>query len=384
MRWRWDQGRLPYFQFNTICIIAKVLCSLDGLALDTKDDFLRPALVANTELPFAPSHYKVWRNYARVFQCAMLATSVDRHLVVTDLCRKLASDDPFSSDEYLNFVFSHYQLPYPAFNDYNVDANVVYPFVAILKFLISRNHKPIDLDDVFRFVVGNDCTGLEEISFYRKLKTTDRMPDGDEKRQVREMLVFMGQSSFIRWFDSKLYIDTPDYDAVLAATVPFISMSKEKESEKKILEITSLDNYKQLPNLEVKLPERNISEFSVKEGRKAFSSHQKRERSPLVREKYFRLYPDYACDACHIAPKEKYPWLEDINILELHHILPLSATLNINGTTTTLDDLFPLCPNCHKSIHAFYKIKLNEWGIKDFTSKKMAKDVYALAKGSIL
>ena len=38
MRWRWDQGRLTYFQFENICAIAKVLKSLDGLALDTKDD----------------------------------------------------------------------------------------------------------------------------------------------------------------------------------------------------------------------------------------------------------------------------------------------------------------------------------------------------------
>lgn len=48
-----------------------------------------------------------------------------------------------------------------------------------------------------------------------------------------------------------------------------------------------------------------------------------------------------------------------------------------------LDDMIPLCPSCHKSVHLFYKIKLTEWGVNDFGSKKMAKDVYEMAKGTI-
>ena len=75
-------------------------------------------------------------------------------------------------------------------------------------------------------------------------------------------------------------------------------------------------------------------------------------------------------------------WTE--NILELHHILPLSVTINVNGTTTLLDDMVPLCPSCHKSIHVYYRIKLQEWGVEDFGSKKMAQDVYMLAKREIV
>lgn len=117
MRWRWDQGRLTYFQFENICAIAKVLKSLDGLALDTKDDLLRQPLEMNTGLPFSPSHYKVWRNYARVFQCSMLATKFENRLIITELCQNLAGKNPFSPDEYLNFVFSHFQYPYLAFEE---------------------------------------------------------------------------------------------------------------------------------------------------------------------------------------------------------------------------------------------------------------------------
>lgn len=56
------------------------------------------------------------------------------------------------------------------------------------------------------------------------------------------MLVFMGQASYIRWFDGNLYLDTSDYDAVLSATVPFISPNREKEPNKEFLRLASLKN----------------------------------------------------------------------------------------------------------------------------------------------
>lgn len=383
-RWRWDQGRLAYFQFESICTIAKVLQSLDGLTLDTKDDLLRRPLEMNTGLPFSPSHYKVWRNYARVFQCSMLATKFDNRLIVTELCQNLASKNRFSPDEYLNFVFSHFQYPYPAFEEYNPQKKPIFPFIAIIKFLIARKEKAVSLEDVFSYVIGNNCTGLENLHFYKNLKSTSRTPIGDENRQVREMLVFMGQVSYIRWFDNHLYLDTSDFDTVLSATTPFISTKREIDPSKEFLRLTSLKNYKQIANLDIKLRDRAISDFAVKEGKKDFDSHQKIERSPLLRTRFFKIHPVFICDACGIHPDEKYPWLTDSNILELHHILPLSATLNSNGTTTTLEDLKPLCPTCHRSIHIFYKIKLNEWDISDFSSKSMARDVYELAKREIV
>lgn len=384
MRWRWDQGRLPYFQFENICRMANVLCGIDGISLRTREDLLRRPLETYTELPFAPAHYKVWRNYARVFQCAMLATEIDGKLIVTDVCRRLTSNAPFTPDEYLNFVFSHFRLPYPAFNDYDAGLTPAYPFVAILKFMIARQGRPVTLDDVFRFVIGNDCTGTESISYYKSLMPTPRLPLGDEQRQVREMLVFMGQASYIRWFDRHLYLDTENFDAILSATTPYASPTRNPDPGKEFFLLTSLKAYPSLENFEIELSERNVSEFAVREGKRAFASHSKIERSPLLRERFFRLHQDAACDACHLHPRDKYPWLDSHNILELHHILPLSATLNVNGTTTTLDDLRPLCPTCHRSIHIFYKNKLNEWDLPDFSSKKMATDVYELAKRTII
>ena len=382
MRWRWDQGRLEYFKFANIVSIARELSKLEGVPLDTKIDLLRAPLECETGLPFSPAHYKVWRNYARVFHCAMLATKVAGRLVPTDLCRKLATTPcALSSDQYLNFVFSRFTLPFPAFASYDWTQPPSFPFVAIIKYLIAHNSTGISLPAVFSRIVGNNCSGLEPVDTYLALPETSRAPQGDEERQVREMLVFLGQTSYIKWFDRRLYIDTTDYDAILHSIHPFIREPRKRIPQEEFLALTSIGGKAAASRFDIALNDREPPAFSVREGGKVLVSHRRTERSPLVRRKFFEAHPQIICDACSMKPHERYPWTD--NILELHHILPLSATLNVNGTTTKLDDLVPLCPCCHKSIHIFYRIKLAEWDVEDFGSIAMARDMYKLAKGEI-
>ena len=81
--WRWDQGRLNYFQYNNLHLIVQAIIDLDGTTINVKDlDTLRYVLEKETNLPFSPQSYKVWRNYKRVFECSMLATSIDNRLFV--------------------------------------------------------------------------------------------------------------------------------------------------------------------------------------------------------------------------------------------------------------------------------------------------------------
>ena len=382
MTWRWDQGRLDYFQFDNIVRMARVLATLDGIPLNTKEDLLREPLVQGVGLPFAPTHYKVWRNYARVFACSLLATQVNHRLVVTDVCRALAEEQAsLTSDQYLNFVFSRFTLPFPAFDGYNTNLKGVFPFAAILKFVITRSDEGVTLEDVFSFVIGNGCSGLEDLNYYLSLAPTGRRPMGDEARQVREMMVFMGQVSYMKWFNRRLYIDTTDIRPVLRATEPHAEVRRKGLAAEEFLALASTGTKVDRLRLEVSLSDREIPPLSFGEGRRVFGTHGKLERSPLVRKMFFKTHPELVCDACGIQTKIVYPWTE--NILELHHVLPLSATINVNGVTTTLDDMVPLCPNCHKSIHVYYRIKLREWGVEDFGSKKMARDVYQMAKGEI-
>lgn len=383
MSWRWDQGRLEYFRFKNVVNIARVLSALDGIRLNGKTDPLRTALVDETGLGFKPDHYRVWRNYARVFRCAMLATDVDDRLVVTSLCKKLA--DPKSEitpDEYLNFVFTRFALPFPAFDDYDPSRPVVHPFPAIVKFALSRRESGVSLDEVFSFVVGNECNGTEDVAHYAGLEPTNRKPVGDEERQVREMMVFMGQSSFLKWFDRRLYVDSTDTESILKATAPVPRPSRKVLPVEEFFAMSELGRDASFRRLDTVLKDREVPLARFPEGGRTFGIHGKIERSPLVRRRFFQIHPDPVCDACRLDSRRRYPWTD--NILELHHILPLSATILVNGTTTSLEDMVALCPNCHKSIHIYYRRKLRDWGVEDFGSKKMARDVYQLAKGEIV
>jgi len=384
MRWRWDQGRLSYFQYDNLVRIAQTLKTLNGVEINQHHiDPLRGPLESYVGLPFAPSHYRVWRNYARVFECAMLATSVGGNLHTTDFCKLLTlPPDQFAPDQYFNLLFSRFSYPSCLFENYNVTQGQVFPFIAMIKFAMARGAAGISLDEVFSCVVGNGCTGLEDLNFYSKLNPTDRVPFGDEKRQVREMLCIMGQSSYLKWFSSRLYVDSTDYSAILNSIIPFVRIKRCADPTEEFCRMTAIDPKLDLgqfdvgftPNAEMKF------EFSVPEGGRAFRTHGRIERSPLVRRMFFKVHPRLVCDACHLDVRMKYPWTHDKNILELHHVLPLAATLLVNGTTTRLDDMVPLCPNCHKSIHIFYKKELDRLGMRDFSTKDLAHETYNKAK----
>lgn len=384
MRWRWDQGRLEYFRFDNIVRIAEALSQLDGVALEGRHDLLREPLVAHTGLGFKPNHYRVWRNYARVFRCALLATNISGRLAVTSLCRKLAdSKSEVTPDEYLNFVFTRFTLPFPAFKDYSPIAPAIYPFCAILKFVISRGEHGASLDEVFSFVAGNNCTGTEALEHYATLSPTSRGPlVKDEERQVREMLVFMGQASFLKWFDRRLYLDSTDIDSIVESTTPVVRTTRKPLPEEEFFALSETGSSQSFKRLDTELNDRDLPPLSFREGGRTFRAHGKIERSPLVRRRFFQLHPNAVCDACRLDLRQRYPWTD--NLLELHHVLPLSTPILANGTTTLLDDMVALCPNCHKSIHVFYRKRLKEWGVSDFGSKKMAQDVYRLAKGEMV
>lgn len=387
MKWRWDQGRLSYFQYDNLVKIADVLLTLQGIKINQPNfDPLREPLEKGVGLPFAPSHYRVWRNYARVFECAMLATSVNGSLYATDICKLITQPaDKFSPDQYFNILFSRFSYPSCLFEKYNTTQQQVFPFIAIIKFAMTRGDSGVSLEEVFSYVVGNNCTGLEDLDFYRRLSPTGRLPIGDEKRQVREMLCVMGQSSYLKWFSGRLYVDTLDFESVLNVVVPFVRIKRCEDPTEEFCRVTTIDPRLDLGKLDIDFTPRGEQkiEFEVAEGGRAFRTHGRIERSPMVRRMFFKVHPQLICDACHLDVRYKYPWTQDRNILELHHILPLAATLLVEGTTTRLDDMVPLCPNCHKSIHIFYKVELDRLGLKDFTTKAMAHETYERAKERI-
>ena len=78
-----------------------------------------------------------------------------------------------------------------------------------------------------------------------------------------------------------------------------------------------------------------------------------------------------------------YPWTE--NMLEVHHLLPLSSFDDEykENHTTSIEDVVGLCPSCHRAIHIYYKKYLVEEEKNDFESPEEAKLVYSSAKSEV-
>jgi hypothetical protein len=191
--WRWDQGRLGYFNFNNIKLIASALLKLDGFELrNINGDPLRTEIENRTGLPFLPrdANYPVWRNYARVFKLQLLAADIDKRLVVTDVCRKIAAstDDAWDVDTYISFLVSRFYYPSPALSNYDPNSAQIFPFCAIIKYLVAKHRlngdASISLEQVFSFIIGNQCSGREDESYYLGLQPTSYQPQTSDERRI--------------------------------------------------------------------------------------------------------------------------------------------------------------------------------------------------------
>ncbi|MDX1993450.1 MAG: HNH endonuclease [bacterium] len=393
-KWRWDQGRLEYFSFNNVRTIAQVLSELDGVTLTASYDPLRVELTERTGLTFPPTNrpdYKVWRNFARVFKCLFLATKIGNQLRVTDVCRRVAKLDGtgWSVDDYLSFIIKKFYFPSPIFERYSIDAKQTFPFCAILKYLISSYVNSgfglIDIEQVFDLVIGNECTGTEDLDFYHSLSSSSYRPQNDELRQVREMLAFIGQASFLKWQGNVLYLDIEPNDAALLDQLRIIAqptiLPRHLDEDAEILSLGTVEDGEVIVATSVReLP----SDLTFTEGKRSRINHLRIERSPNLRRLFFASLPNSVlCNMCGSNMKERYPWTE--NLLEIHHLLPLASTLNLKSKTveTSFDDLVPLCPNCHRSVHLYYGLWLQDHNLDDFLTAEDARIAYSQAKNLV-
>ena len=334
-------------------------------------------------LPFAPVDYKVNRNYSRVFQCAMLGRNEGGTFIVSDICKQLSIDDSLlsSCDEYLYEIIKRFRYPYPAFKQYDVDSPRVYPFCAILKYLIAKrnmgNEAKVNLEEICSYIIGNNCTGKEDIDFYKKLKATSYMTLGDGVRQMREMLAFISQLSFLKAYNGYLYLDVNEYEDIsylIDNVLQPITKSPLADRTEEFCQLTQVVNPLIIPNRSVVKTNVYIPDMEFTEGKRIRVQHLKIERSPLLRKFYISSHPEPICAACEMHIQEKYPWVD--YMLDLHHLLPLSSVIKISNTGTSLDDMVGLCPSCHRAIHTYYRKWLKSNNLDDFRSKQEAMNVY--------
>ena len=382
--WRWDQGRLLYFQFDILKSIASVLVKFDGVNIAECEDIFRKTITDETGMPFAPAHYTVLRNYKRVFECAFLATVSERHLLVSDLCRELAKDDgKFDNvDDFLLSYINRFRFPFPAFDSYNSMDGRIYPFCAIIKYLIALNQKgespSVSLDDIFHLIVANNCTGFENLEFYKHLVPKAYSVNETEKRQLREMIIFISQLSVLKVYNGRLWLDVTNQAALAELSDKFLSpvenIPKENRTEE-FMSLTKLGDTILLPTIEIFTSD--ITDMEFIEGKRKRVEHFRVDRSPMLRKYYREINRQPICHMCQMDVSKKYPWTD--YMLDIHHLLPLSSSVAITTKGTSLQDIVGLCPNCHRSIHVYYTKWLRKKGQDDFNSRVEAMDVYLSA-----
>ncbi|MFZ1691889.1 MAG: hypothetical protein WAT74_01720, partial [Flavobacteriales bacterium] len=238
----------------------------------------------------------------------------------------------------------------------------------------------ITLEDIFTKLIGNDATGTETLEQIARLPRTNYTPEGDEVRQLREMVAFISQLSFLKWTGEMLMLDMSSEQLAEANNLDVLFAPRPIAAGVAPLfyRMTALDAG--LPKPYSALPA-SLDDQIFLEGGKTRIAHLRIERSPLLRRMFINLNPEPLCDACERDMREVYPWTS--YMIEIHHLLPLGSPLTVQLSGTSLDDVAGLCPNCHKSVHAYYGKWLSSKDQRDFRSKDEAKEVYHMVQKEI-
>ena len=362
---------------------------LENVELDNAT-LIRSVFERYTGLPFSPAHYtNIWRNYGRVIKVAFLGARIDNRLVPTDVCKRLVLSDTESRwelDDYMLFVIPRFSFPFPAFRENHLSSDRVYPFSAIIKYLFSHfvayGRASISVQEVFSKLIGNSVTGLEESDFYLTLGSTGHSPKGDQDRQINEMMIFLSQVSFLSWMGRQLHVDvarTADIRSIIDISSP-VPVELHPVADASILALGTVDNY-DVPVTEFAKSE-SRDDLVFTEGKRVRSTHLRLERSTMLRKQFLskRRRP-ILCDMCAVDNDRRYPWTSDL--IEIHHLLPLASSVAIQRGRTSIDDIVPLCPSCHSSIHVYYRNWLKAEDANDFRDKRQAYHVYNQAKQQI-
>lgn len=384
--WRFDQGRLDYFQFDEVRRIACALAAIDGIAKPKlKDDFLRKSLLDNSSRPFAPADYTVWRNYKRAFGCLMLATEVAGKILCTDLCKVLAKHpEQVDVDDYLGHFARRFYYPSPIFEGYSHIGLQIFPVAAIIKLLLSeyltKGKTHVSIDEIGQYLIANKVTGLEPLIFFSKLELK---PVSDDLRQTRELVRFISQFSFLKWSNPNLYLDVTNKSEALqieALLSPQVG-NRNPDAGAELLNLG--ENFEGTALGDLTIGQANVIDTEFTEGRKIRVTHLRSERSAKLKEFYFsHVKNPHICDMCSMDTVKKYPWAD--RLVELHHLLPLSSPVRVEASATSTKDIVGLCPSCHRATHKYYRLWLNKNGANDFRSHEEARRVYIETKRGIV
>lgn len=91
-----------------------------------------------------------------------------------------------------------------------------------------------------------------------------------------------------------------------------------------------------------------VEPYMVSEGAAQLRTHLRRERSKSLINRFKSELKSFACAVCNFDFFQKYGELGR-GFIEAHHKVPISQLEP--GSQTSLEDLAPVCSNCHRMLH---------------------------------
>ena len=382
--WHWDQGRLEYFQIDSLRKVAQFILAND-LKVASKEQ-LRSA----TGLPFAaPDTHSVWRNYSRIFKLTLLVSVKNNKAVPTPVANILASPGIVTCDEYLHFIASVFTEPSPALQDWAPQAPKRYPLLFTLKYLLAKivvkEIATSSFDEIMGAYSNSGFIGNEDqtdfISIFDvpldQYENESRNGNSALRRQARESMLVLAQISYLSVYKDEMVVSLDKEDAAkIFDDLSAINGNPSADRDSEIYRLAELFKggsiYNEFEYNSTKINEALESGFL--EGGRIKRTHITIERNTGIRRSYFELTPTSTCDLCGLNTSNVYPWAD--RIIDLHHLLPLASGTRVKVSGTTFDDLVPVCPTCHRAIHRFYEKWLLRYNKKDFADRDEAKAVY--------
>jgi hypothetical protein len=380
--WRWDQGRTAYFQFDALRQISVFVERHNFKAAQ------RSVLLAETGLAFAaPGTHSPWRNYSRVLKLCLLVSEIGEVAQPTRVAHLLASPGTVTCDEYMHFLARAFTDPSPALEGWEPSTRCRFPLLFTLKYLLTKRaflHEPVStLSEIFGAYKLSGFVGDESeaafIDAVRRHKEYEiaGQKSQDDVRQARESLKVIAQISYLHLEKSEvvLSLDAPSALSILKGLRP-VQGQKADNRELELRRLASQfrvgadGNFSDYLNAAAN----DVIQSGFVEGNKVKKTHLVIERNNSLRNAFFNSHPSALCDVCSLDTKATYPWAK--RVLDLHHLLPLSSGIQVKKFSTTLDDLVPVCPSCHRAVHRYYDQWLSREGLLDFPNEIQARVVY--------
>ncbi len=378
--WRFDQGRMAFFQFDEIRKIAKYAVSND---LKTTT---RKPLVDATGLPFYPADekYPPWRNYSRVFKTALIVAEIDGVAKPTKLAELLSLDGTVTSDEYFHFLAQAFTDPAPSFQEWDPENEPRFPLLFTLKFALARavlGEPVIPYKEIIAAYKSSLFNGDEDQYEYVEIAKKTWSLGAGEHRQASESIQVISQISYLSATSTELTVSLDNEDIQdLFESLSGVRGDRCSNKDAEIIRITDLFE-SSISALELDYPKTALdqtAEAGFTEGTRVERTHVTLERNAAVRGAFFAANPTSHCHFCKRDTASEYPWAD--RILDIHHVLPLCSGTRSTIGGTVLTDLVAVCPTCHRAIHRFYAKWLKDAARKDFVDAAEAREVYEAAR----